>query len=544
MPGRFLTDADYARLTTFPSDLLEEDVLTFYTLSADDLLLTQTHRGEANHLGFALQLDTMRLLGFCPDTLQAAPPTVIAYLARQLRIAPDAFQHYGKRTQTRTDHLQEIYAYLQFRIATPTDLKSLGTWLVNRALEHAKPTLLLQLAAEKLYRDRIVRPGITRLERMVVTARSAAHQETLRRMASILTEACRTALDTLLTIESPLLITRLTWLRQSMTTTSPTAILTTLDKIEYLRRLHVERWDVSAINPNRVKWLAQLGRTATNQALQRMPADRRHPILVAFLVQVYRDLIDEAITLYDRCLAGVLARARLGRDHFQRASTGEILQFLERFVTLSDVILDDAILDTLVRATIHTQIFHDTLVDSRTRCAHFLRMLDESYLVFVGTRYGYVRQFAPRFLTTLRFSASRHPHPVLDAIRVLQTLNAQDKRAVPKGTAVAFVPATWKSYVTEKDGTINRRFYELCVLWELRHGLRSGDIWVAQSRRYTDPESYLIPKPQWDTMRQEVGCHHWRTGGWEGTGTPTYRGTGNLVRSMQSHLYDLDQCPH
>jgi hypothetical protein len=55
MPGRFLTDADYIRLTTFPPDLLEEDVYTFYTLSSDDRLLTQTHRGAANQLGFALQ---------------------------------------------------------------------------------------------------------------------------------------------------------------------------------------------------------------------------------------------------------------------------------------------------------------------------------------------------------------------------------------------------------------------------------------------------------------------------------------------------------
>lgn len=504
MPGRFLTDADYIRLTTFPPDLLEEDVYTFYTLSSDDRLLTQTHRGAANQLGFALQLGTMRFLGFCPDDLQRAPTAVVQYLARQLALPSASLAQYGQRAQTRTAHLQEIYAYIQFRIATPADLTALETWLVHRALEHDKPSLLLQLAAEKLYRDHIVRPGITRLERMVVAARTAAHHETLWRMAAILTDARKDALDALLTVDAPRTTTRVTWLRQSMTTNSPTAILTTLDKIEYLRHLAVEQWDMSAITPNRLHWLAQQGRTATNQALQRMPADRRYPILVALLVQVYHDLIDEAITLFDRCLTGVMARSRRDRDQRHQASSGEVLQMLDQFVTMSDVILDDAVGDPQVRASIHAQIPQAALAQSRAQCAQLLRDLDTTYLVFVRGRYGYVRQFAPRLLATIHFSAHRDPHPVLEALRLLRRLNAQDKRAVPSDAPITFVPVAWLPYVREPDGTINRRFYELCALWELRNGLRSGDIWVAQGRRYIDPERYLIPRPQWETMRDEV----------------------------------------
>jgi hypothetical protein len=44
---------------------------------------------------------------------------------------------------------------------------------------------------------------------------------------------------------------------------------------------------------------------------------------------------------------------------------------------------------------------------------------------------------------------------------------------------------------------IDRCYYELCALTELRNGLRSGDVWVVGSRRYGDFESYLIPKDSW-----------------------------------------------
>lgn len=68
--------------------------------------------------------------------------------------------------------------YLRFRRPTPLDLRGLQASLLERALEHDKPTLLLQLACEKLHREEIVRPGVTRLERLVATAREQMAQST------------------------------------------------------------------------------------------------------------------------------------------------------------------------------------------------------------------------------------------------------------------------------------------------------------------------------------------------------------------------------
>jgi TnpA family transposase len=51
---------------------------------------------------------------------------------------------------------------------------------------------------------------------------------------------------------------------------------------------------------------------------------------------------------------------------------------------------------------------------------------------------------------------------------------------------------------------LNRRYYELAVLWELRLALRSGDIYVEHARRYADPSTYLIPRDMWPPQREEV----------------------------------------
>src|SRR5262249_29202449 len=153
-------------------------------------------------------------------------------------------------------------------------------WLGERALEHDKPSVLLQLACEQLCRDHIVRPGLTRLERLVATARQAAHTETFRR----LTPAQSTLLDDLLVPDPQTGRTVLNWLRREATAASAPQLVETLTKVNTLLDMGLATWDLVALNPNRVKWLAQLGWKAPVPQLQRMDPARRYPMPVAFLV--------------------------------------------------------------------------------------------------------------------------------------------------------------------------------------------------------------------------------------------------------------------
>ena len=88
---------------------------------------------------------------------------------------------------------------------------------------------------------------------------------------------------------------------------------------------------------------------------------------------------------------------------------------------------------------------------------------------------------------------------------LLRQLNAERRRVLPDETSLDFVPARWRPYVNDNpDPTGRRHYFELCVLWELRGALRAGDVWLEGSRRYADPETYLIPREAWPGLRAEV----------------------------------------
>ncbi|MGV8268165.1 Tn3 family transposase, partial [Pseudomonas aeruginosa] len=48
---------------------------------------------------------------------------------------------------------------------------------------------------------------------------------------------------------------------------------------------------------------------------------------------------------------------------------------------------------------------------------------------------------------------------------------------------------------------LDRRFYEICALSELKNALRSGDIWVKGSRQFRDFDDYLLPAERFAALK-------------------------------------------
>lgn len=68
-------------------------------------------------------------------------------------------------------------------------------------------------------------------------------------------------------------------------------------------------------------------------------------------------------------------------------------------------------------------------------------------------------------------------------------MNSDNARKVPTDAPTEFIKPRWQKLVMTDTG-IDRRYYELCALSELKNALRSGDIWVQGSRQFKDFEDY------------------------------------------------------
>jgi hypothetical protein len=359
---------------------------------------------------------------------------------------------------------------------------------------------------EHLRAERVVRPGLDRVARAVATARVAADEETYRRLVPVLASFDGDALDALLVTDPARGVAPLVWLGDGATSPSPDQIKAEVAKLVYLRSLGADRLDLGAVPPERRRHLATLARRSTPSALARMAPERRHPVLVAALASAYPDIVDEVAQLFDEALPATDSRARHQVADRRLAAAKADVERLVLLDDILDVVLDDDLDDTTVGAAVRG--LGSGRLAGAVRSEEERLPSDGGHLELVEASFSHVRSFAPQVLGALTFEASVSPSDVLDAVVLLQAMNADGRRQVPDDAPTGFVPARWRPYLQAATAAGDRNrykhYWELCALFALRAGLRSGEIWVHGSRRYADPASYLIAPDAWPVVRDEV----------------------------------------
>jgi hypothetical protein len=124
LPFQFLSGAELARLSGWPDEIADADLITYFTLTRDDIgWLTSNVRVE-NRLGAALQLCTLSWLGWIPDDLTACPAAAVDRVVTRLGLAgddlPGVLAAYGDgEGRTRRDHRSLVLARVGWRTSVP-----------------------------------------------------------------------------------------------------------------------------------------------------------------------------------------------------------------------------------------------------------------------------------------------------------------------------------------------------------------------------------------------------------------------------------------
>ena len=504
MISPFLTAPERQGYQQVPAVLSETDLRQHFHLTGADRDFVQRQRRDGNRLGCAVQLGLVRLMGYLPeDWFEQVPPPVAAFVGQQLGIAPDALASYGERAATRSEHLQLVLRHLGYRKWQPLDSPGLEAWLLERALEHDQPRLLLQAACQKLHHDRLLRPAVSVLELLVSQALLQTDAVTYQRLAPLLTPAVEAQLDALLTVDPAVRVTPHRWLCQPATANTPTAINQALAKLDFLHQLGLANWDASSLNANRRKRLAHRARHRTSQAIGRYAPAKRYPLLVAFVLESHRDVLDAVLTMFGDYWA--LAQRKAQRDH--EAHLLAIRQARETalrvFAQVTRTVVDELIPSGQVREAVFEAIPREEVEQSLKAYYALSDTRLDSPLAFLLPRYAHLKQFSANLLRHVAFTSAFAGDRFAEALALVVELQTGTRRKLPADAPTDFITPSWHRFVHPQQA-LERLPYELCVLATLRERLRSGDVFVPGSRKFADLDSYLIPAAQWPGLRGEV----------------------------------------
>lgn len=501
MPRRsILSTAERESLLSLSDN--QEDLIRYYTLTESDLAIIQQRRGPANRLGFAVQLCYLRYPGFILGIAEQPDPFLLKYVADQLKIDVECWNEYGQREQTRREHQVELQKWLNLTPFSSADYRRLIIQLTELAQQTDRGILLAEMLIDLLRQQRVILPAHDVIERVCSEALTRGERQVYKVLSEPLDSRQRHALDGLLEVREGSKGSGLIWLRQPPGPPKPKHILAHLDRLKTLRQLQLLDGLEFIVHQNRLIKLAREGGQMTAQHLRDLEPTRRYATLVAVILDMRATLIDEIIDLHDRFMGSLFNKAKRNHaDRFQ-ASGKAINDKVRLYSRIGRALLYAKQLGSDPFAAIETIIPWDMFTESITEAEKLSQSESFDFLSLVGGSFNQLRRYTPILLNALNLKATPPARDLLEAVEVLKDINKRQARKVPDDAPISFIRKRWKPLVFNEDG-VNRRYYELCVLSELKNSLRSGDIWVQGSRQFRDFEDYLLPLRQFATQRDE-----------------------------------------
>jgi len=501
MPRRsILSAAERERLLAVPAD--KDELIRHYILNEADLSFINQHRGPSNRLGIAVQLCYLRFPGIILGVNQAPFPTLLNLVADQLGISVNSWNEYGQREQTRREHLVELQEWLNLSPFNISEFRPFIYQLAEQAQQTDRGIVLAKALVEMLRQRHIILPTIDVIERACSEALTLGTRQMYEKLTAALSDNHRRALDNLLAVHEGSKGSGLIWLRQPPGPPKPKHMLAHIERLKAIRELSLPSGLGYAIHQNRLLKLAHEGGRMTAQHLRDLESVRRYATLTAVILETRATLIDEIIDLHDRYLGTLFNKAK--RKHAERfQKSGKAINDKVRLYSRIGRILLDAKESggdpfAAIEAIIPWEVFSESIAEAEklTQPEGF------DHLALVADGFNQLRRYTPALLESLVMKAAPAAQDLLAAVEVLKDMNRSQARKTPDDAPTSFVRKRWKSLVFTSDG-LDRRFYELCVLSELKNSLRSGDIWAQGSRQFKDFEEYLLPQPRFAAQRNQ-----------------------------------------
>ena len=484
-----LTAAERSQILAIPTRA--EDIAARYTLSEADMSLIRQRRGDANRLGFAIQLGLLRHPGIALAEDTEVAPELVSWMASRLAVSPDAWTDYGEREETRQEHGREIRAYLGMSTFGIADFRQLVEHVGNVAAQTDKGLLLVMSARDFLRTRRVALPGVSVIERACAQALTKANRNIYATLGSHLSVEHQKHLDGLLLRRPESSSTEIGWLRQAPLRANARSMNEHIDRLTAWRALDLPWAAGRLVHRNRLLKLAREGASMTAADLARFEPARRYATLFAVAVESMATVTDEIIDLHDRIIGRLIRTAQNKQNQATLASRSTVTAMMRMHSRLGDALIEAKENGEDPFAAIETAIGWESLATSIAQAKELTRPALEDHLALVSAHFTTLRRYTPAFLAALDLHAAPAAQDLLAAINLIRALNTTGARRIPEDAPTSFIRPRWKPLVFTDDG-FHRGFYEFCALAELKNALRSGDMWVTGSRQFRDFDDYLL----------------------------------------------------
>jgi TnpA family transposase len=486
-----------------PADPSAEELAQYWTLSARDHAEVMRCRGDANRRRFAGQLCTLRTYGrFLPEATPA-PAAIVNHLARHLALPPVLFGELPGRLATETEQLQRIREYLGWRPFDDEARARLTRWLTQRATDDLLPRDLVHRAEAMLRTWHVVLPALSTLEELVASVSTRIQDEVYTRLATGLTSELQRAMDDLLEVPSGERRSTLFTLKEYPPEARNAVILRYIERYHFLGDLGVSAMDLSSISTPMMRYWADLTKRYDVRALRRFAPAKRYALMACFLVEVHKTILDHIIALHDQLLTKKMREAKNAFEKHYRELRRHYRRGLAKLIATGNTLRDPERSPHTTLATLLEELDASLLRDTVAICTERHRVEERGEIDALRARSSGLRRYLLAFYA-LPFQGEPGSESLLAGLDLVRQLDAGTRTALPHQAPTAFVPGKFRPALHHTDGTLDRRTWALGLAVAVRDGLRSGDVFLPESRRHVSFTNLVYDPARWQHERDDA----------------------------------------
>ena len=338
------------------------------------------------------------------------------------------------------------------------------------------------------------------IDRLCAEALARGGKLLYQRLTQLLDGEGCAKLDALLLPREDLRTVVLTWLRQPPGEPKARNVLAHLDRLHRIREVKLPANLGQAVHQGRLAQLAREGAQMSAQHLRDLENRRRHATLIAVLLDTEATITDQILDMHDRIVGRMFNEAKRKHEQGFAESGKAINEKVRLYVRVGHALIDARQKGLDPYAAIESVVAWDSFTRSVDEAERLAQPESFDHLHLLAESYDQVRRYAPVLLETFDFRAAPAVAHLMAAINTLRVMNRSNARKLPDDAPTSFLRKRWQPYVLTEAG-VDRHFYELAVLTELKNGLRAGDVWVPGSRQFKDFEEYLLGRERFAELR-------------------------------------------
>ena len=494
-----LTKQERLELIEISENISKAEIIANYTLNDFDLKLVNECRLDYNKIGFALQLGILRHKGYSVQSNINIPKEILSFVAKQLNIKSKEYKNYFSAEKTSRIHLNKIkqnYNYNDFDI----EKEPMYILEIKKTIDDGESSFSLVCKfIEILKLEKTILPGMTTLEKIVHRAIIENEKEIYNKVNMFLTAGQKQELDGFLEYNSKKRMPILSWLRIYNGKSSPDEFLETIDKIETIKQLNLNL-DLTLISYKRIEFFIRIGKKYDPTSLKNLNENRRYAIMAVFLNDLQQVLIDRAIVIHDIKVNSIFNNIKNTQEKNIKNQKRDIKEALNEYISLGELVLNARKNNESIEEIIEKEIEWHNFKASLEKAKRIVKKSKGDTLEMLDSYYNSLRRYTPTLLKSIDFKNSNDTSQgLIDTLDQIKELNDTNKRVLPddKELNLNFTNKKWKKIISTKTGVEKRHYLELAALTELKNKLRSGDIYVSESKTYRNFETYLFSKEEW-----------------------------------------------